>query len=413
MGKYKKYFIPTIFVLPMILHWILPWGTELKFYASIGGITFFTPDILYVFYLVWYNTTSHSHRRIPMHRRAYLVLLSAVIVIYAWIVLVTKDVGYIPDLIINNLSFVWLSLIFLLAPLSRQQIMLTKPIMVAALVILVAEVLLFSLGILHYTSASGNTLRGHDFGGAMRISTTVAAATGTAVVIGLLGAIVCTIYDFTKRDRIAVMLLTSLGVYFTMSRGTSLLWTIYMIYFFYRQFFKHVSAVRKMRALLGAVAVVSIFYLAGGFNPIINRYEHMKNSRDASAGRDEKFSTSMSMINKSMPFGYGLGQVMPEKAIESNHDTPHHFAPHNVYTLIAIELGVVGLALFVLFLLLLMSGISYKAPLSVYIVLAMLINFNTESFVLDSECMALLLFAIMSVTKYVYSPKLYAIECRR
>lgn len=411
MGKYKKYFIPTIFVLPMVLHWILPWGTELKLYASIGGITFFTPDILYVFYLVWYNTTSHCHRRIPMHKRAFLVLLSTIIVIYAWIVLVSKDVSYIPDLIINNLSFVWLSLIFMLAPLSRQQIMLTKPIMLTALIMLVAEVLLFSLGILHYTSASGNTLHGHDFGGAMRISTTVAAATGTAVVIGLLGAIVATIYDFSKRGRIVIMILTSLGVYFTMSRGSSLCWTLYMIYFFYTQFFKHVSTVKKMRALLGAIAVVSIFYFAGGFNPIINRYDHMKNSRDASAGRDDKFATSMSMIEKSMPFGYGLGQVMPEKAIESNHDTPHHFAPHNVYTLIAIELGVVGLALFVVFLLLLMSGISYKAPLSVYIILVLLINCNTESFVLDSECMALLLFAIMSVTKYVYSPKLCSLRC--
>ncbi|MCM1140952.1 MAG: O-antigen ligase family protein [Muribaculum sp.] len=404
MRKLKNYFLPGCLVMPMILHWLLPSGIETKLYIQLFGITLFIPDFLYIIYLILYNSNSNrNHPYLDSNRKKILAGFVFVIIVPITLILILKGVTYTFDLLTNNLSFIWLAVLFLCFPLSKKQIEFTRPFLSIALGILIIEVLIFSLGIMTYTTATGSSLKGQDYDGIMRISTTIGAATGTAVVIGLLGAVVLCTYRWSSRAKILWMITISLGVYFTMSRGTSLVWTIFIAYYFYINYLKKNRRSQKIKYLFGFLIIVSIFYLSGGMNPILNRVEHMQHSGDASAGRNSKWDKSMRMIADSAPWGYGLGQVMPEKAIEMQYTTPHHFAPHNVYTLVSIELGYFGIVIFILFIIFLMSGTYYKSSLAIYLWFVWLINSNTESFVLESESMALIMFAIMTITRFSHS----------
>lgn len=399
-----KYFIPGICVLPMICHWLLPSGIEdFKCYLDIFGVKFFVFDFLYIIYIIYYNTKSSGKTCLSYGRKTRVVILCITIILYTILCLTFESVPNFMALIINNMSFVWFTLLFILAPLSKRQILLTKPFFVTALIILVCEVFIFSLGLMQYRSAVGTDLSGQDFDGFMRISTTIGGATGSAVIIGLLGAFCISIYEWNKLEQIALIVLTSIGVFFTMSRGTSLVWIIYVIYFVYSTYLKHTRFSTKIKALLGATILLTGLYYVGIFRPIENRFEHMEQSSDFSAGRDDKLAISLKMIDESAPFGYGLGQVFPNKAVALNFNEPHHFAPHNMYMLIAIELGWSGLFLYILLIFCLMSQINYKNPLAVYLCLLFIINANTESVLTDSEYSALIIFAIMAITKFSVS----------
>ncbi|MCM1139814.1 MAG: O-antigen ligase family protein [Muribaculum sp.] len=400
MPHISKYIIPSCLILPMILHWILPWGIESRLYVKIANISLFVPDFLYVYYL-YGQYLRDDFPVLPSARKNCILTIIFFILIYVLVCGVLKNIGYIDALMVNNLSFFWLVIVFIFNPLDKEQIQLTKPLMLFALVFLVLEVLLYSLGILHYTTAAHTALQGQDYGGVMRISTTVGAATGTAVIIGLLGAICLTAYRWaTMRQQIIIIILTSFGVFFTMSRGTSLCWASFVLYFFYTNYFRNYTFSKRVKSILILAAGLAAFYYVGGFNPILNRYEHMKASEDATAGRGSKFEKSMRMIDESAPWGYGIGQVMPEKSIEKDFRTPHHFAPHNAYTLVWIELGWPGLVMFLLLIIALFSASDYRKPLFVYLILYFAINANTESVILDSEFAALSMFAFMTIIKY-------------
>lgn len=402
--KLQKYIIPGCLVLPMISRWILPSGIEDRLYLSILGISIFIPDLLYVFYISDHLLSNRPQRHISINRQRFLIVFSIVTLCYVYLQLAFKGIYYVNDLIINNLSFVWLSLLFLLFPMSKKQLLLTKPFMTIALLLICVEVIIFSLGLMVYTTAAGNDLQGQDYGGILRISTTIGAATGTALILGLLSAVVLTVYNWRGRVRLMLMTISTVGIFFTMSRGTSLVWSIFLCYYFYTNYIKYSSTKLKRKYTLIAVCCIGLFYLVGGFNPILNRVEHMQDSVDATAGRDSKMDKSLRMVEMSAPWGYGLGQVFPEKAIERTYKPPYLFAPHNGYALMAIELGYVGIVLFIIFVVFMMTGINYKNSLGFYIWLVWLINNNTESILLDSEAMALLMFGIMSITKYI-NPK--------
>lgn len=394
----RDFLLGAFIVIPMISHWILPWGGELNLYLDIFGIAFYLPDCLYFVYLIEKNRQAKQFNIISHSSSAILILLLSVMVCYCSIILALKNIPYAFNVIINNLSIVWLSFVYLIYPLTPRQLQSTRPLMVGALLILVGEVILYGTGILYYNVGSVH-LQGQDYGGVMRISTTVAAATGTALIIGLLGASCLCLYDWTATKKIILICITSLGVFLTMSRGTSLVWGIFILFYCYKFFFSNYRGIKKFRSLLGLSIVVFVFYWAGGFNPLIARTEQMEESSDFTAGRNSKFDKSMKMIESSEPWGYGLAQVLPEKAVEKDFRAPYHFAPHNMYTLIAIELGYPGILLFILLIIFYISIISFKQPLSYYIILLLLINANTESVILDSEYASLLLFAIMGTSK--------------
>lgn len=398
----KKYLIPAFCVLPMIFHWILPSGIEDSLFLNIMGVRFFAPDLLYFVYVLYFNTAQYKVRKIlPSKYKLRLLLLCICILAYSFVCLAFGSVNAgMITLMVNNMSFVWFSLLFLLAPLSDRQIQLTKPFMVTSLAILISEVVLFSLGLMTYRTAMGNQLKGQDFDGFMRISTTIGAATGTAVVIGLLGALCLTVYKWNKIEKIILLLATTAGVYITMSRGSSIAWTLFVVYFVYKEYLYHVSFSKKFKLAIVISLVITALFYVGVFRPILARFEHMEQSSDFSAGRDDKMDISIRMIKESFPFGYGLGQVFPEKAIALDYKAPNKFAPHNMYTLIGIELGIPGLLMYLLLIILLLRGINYKNPLSIYLWLVFLVNANTESILLDSEFAALILFAIMSITKF-------------
>ena len=395
MLNLKKYFIPGLFVLPMIIHWLMPWGIESKMYLSILGIKLFIPDFLYIIYIIYCLNPQNRRRSLSPLKKAFLFFIIYAIVAYSWLCLIFNGIEYVNSLIINNLSFVWFTALCIFLPLSKDEISRTKPFLFSALTLLVFEVIVYGLGIMHYSK-----LTGQDFNGVMRISTTIGAATGTAVIIGLLGAICLSLYSWSIKGKIIVLLFSSIGIFYTMSRGTSLLWCMFIGYYFYVEYFRNFNSSQRRKSFCYIAIGVSVFYFVGGFDPILARFTHMEKSSDPTAERGGKFETSMKMIEESIPWGYGLGQVMPEKIIEEDFPAPHHFAPHNVYNLLAIELGWPGLFLFLLLFFILFKNIDYKSPLAIYLCLVFIINANTESILLDSEFAALILFAFMAITKY-------------
>lgn len=299
----KKYFMPSLVVIPMMLHWILPWSRELDLYIDLCGVSFFTPDFLYFLYFFLKERPSNMTAIITRRQACILVLILISILCYSMVQLALKGIDYAATIIVNNLSFVWLTIIYLLRPLTPKELARTRPLMLFALLFLVGEVLLYGFGVLHYTSATNDELLGQDYGGIMRISTTVGAATGTAVVIGLLGAINLTIYKLSMCSRIVLIVVSTIGVFFTMSRGSSLVWAIFLLIYFYMHFFKHYRFAKKVKSTIVLLVCLAAFNSLGGFTPILSRIEHMNSSDDVYASRDSKFEISKKMISESEPWG--------------------------------------------------------------------------------------------------------------
>ena len=397
MSSVRNYIIPNLLTIPMALHWILPWGMEQQLYAG----SFFMPDLLIFYYIFKRLTRPNNRHSIGQHRKVALFIVCTAIILYVAILSVLKNINYTFPILIGNLSFVWYTVIYMFFPLNSEQIKYTKPVFIASLLILIGEVILYSSGILVYKTGAGNTLTGQDYNGFMRISTTVGAATGTALCIAIIGAITITLFSWKQWQRWTLIVMSALGIFFTMSRGASLIWVLFVIWLFYRDYYKKAKLSVKIKSLIAFVIFTIVFYSAGAMDPLLDRNSQLLHSSSYTAGRSDKAVYSQRMIEIYAPWGSGPAQILPEKAIEKDYDPPHHFAPHNVYFLIMIELGYPGIILFIALFLLLFSGLDYRRNLSWFLLLVFSIGFNTESVVLDAEFASLILFGVMASSRYI------------
>lgn len=295
-------------------------------------------------------------------------------------------------LLVNNSSFVILLWIYLNFPLDYYHIKKTKNILVITLFLLCLEVVVFSLGIVHYTSATGNDIEGETIEDIIRVSTTIGAATGTSLVLAILGSI-CISIEWSKLMNILLYLLITIAILLTISRGGILTWLLFSLLYFYRNYYVNFSIRKRFFSLLFGSIIVFLSYTIGVFDPVLSRNDRVDG--DITNGRTERLEKGLITYYSSSCYGVGMGRVYPDKSVADSFYSPFFSAPHNYYVIVLAENGIIGIILLGLILSVVLFIIDYRCLTSSMLVLILLINFNTEGIWGYSEFASLFAFLAM------------------
>lgn len=393
INKIVNFIIPNLLVLPIVLRWLLPVGIEYSLYINFDGVYFFLLDLLYIPYLIYYR----SPRGLIRHRGLLVFLLAALYLLSLLLLLVSDaDLTYKLNLCVNNFSFLLIPFIYVIRPIGQEGFEKIKYTLTFALIVLCFEVILYSTGILVYTTTTGEDLTDglYDTGGIMRISTTIGAATGSAIIIMILGCIVTGYYKFRKATLYILIILVSVTLLFTISRGSILVWILYLSFYFLKHL-RRVSFSRKLLYCIVIGAALVVFDDLGFFEPLKNRME--ANKGDQSTGRDDLNDKALNLIESSDFLGVGIGHVYPEKIIQFHLDVPNFVGMHNTYLTYLAEIGFVGLMLLIVFYIALLSQLHVmNNSLSVVLFCILLVNFNTEAVFVDQEFISIFYLLIVA-----------------
>ena len=384
--------LPNLLIIPMVSHWVLPDSIERLLYIDLGYFKFYVFNILFFFYLYNYKKLKIDYTSKYLKVCKVLNLLCFLFLLFSVINLAYCEGDLLLMLLVNNLSFVLFIWIYFNFPLDYCHIKSTKKLLCISLFILCLEVVIFSLGLVHYTSATGNEIEGESFEDIMRVSTTIGAATGTSLVLAVLGAI-CVSIEQSKVLKLCLYLLTTLAILLTVSRGGILTWFLFSLLYFYRNYYVDFSIKKRFLSLFFSFLVAFLLYDIGVFDPVLSRNDRADG--DITNGRTERFEKGLITYYNSSYYGVGIGRVYPDKSVADSFYSPYFSAPHNYYIIVLAENGIIGMILVGLLLLVVLFVVDYKCLTSGMLVLLLLINFNTEGIWGYSEFASLFAFLAM------------------
>ena len=371
--KKKEIIFSSLLVLPFCLHWLMPDGLERSFYVNIFGIPFFIPNICFIAYLLSHrNFKKKNDQFISLKKISWLKILLLFLTLYTLLISIVNDIDGLILVMFNNQSFIISAIIYILFPLPNRFIKNTKYVIIPTALILAFEVILYSLGIVEYEKELGYL----EYGGITRISTTVGAATGTGIAIAMLGAIILSYYDLSLKYKIAFILLFSLSILFTISRGSILLWGLFIIFYTYKTYYSNSSFIVRINFLVVVSIIIAILNWMGAFNPVVERSNDLVDNFDT--GRIEKVENVIVLFQNSNGFGIGSGQTKLDKSISNLVTRSTSLGAHNYYLSALAELGVIGLGLIIFFILIIVSDFNFKNTISFFSILLLLITFPTE-----------------------------------
>lgn len=386
--RIKDYIHPNLLIAPIVLRWLLPVGIEYSLYIDVQGLYIFLPDFLYILYIVGYSGNRYLFR----NRNVLNILLFFLFLFSSLLLFIQEGTTvYKLNVFVNNYSFILIPFIYINWPLNRDGLEKVKYTLIFSLLVLFGEVILYSTGILVYTTATGADLTAglYATGGIMRISTTVGAATGTALIVLMLGCVVSGYYKMSSFMTYAIFVIVSVTLLFTISRGSIMSWVLYLASCSFRKV-KQLSLTSIMLYSIVLVVSLSLLNSLGVFEPLANRMDTTQG--DISSGRSELNNEAIELIYRFDYLGVGVGNVYPDKIIQYKYGKiiPNYIGMHNIYLTYMAEIGIIGLIMLLLFYSILMIQIGIKKhPTSFAIVCIMLINFNTEAIFVNQEYIAL------------------------
>lgn len=383
-------------VIPFASHWIFPDGLEKKFYISLLGIPFYLPNLCYFLYLINYKRqiTKSSEYLYKRTRNGILTFVVLLLLLGIFSSLTSGFDVFLP-LIFDNLSLVWASVFFLLYPMNRVMIENTKYVIIPTAIIISLEIILFGLGILTYEVSLGND----GYEGIIRISTTVGAATGTATALTMLGCIIIGYYNLTTLWKIALGLLITVGVLFSVSRGSIAIWGVFVLIYFYRNYFHNSNLNKKIKYLAVFCTVLFLLFSWGAFDPVIERTQMLNIEDEMDTGRGDLERRAMDMYRSSDGIGVGNGIIQVDKSLIRIVDQKLHVGVHNYYISTLAEFGILGITLTVLYFAFLAIKFDYRYSLSYYALMLLLLSFNTEPIYTQAEFMSPAFFVFMICLK--------------
>lgn len=371
-------------LIPMVVHWLLPVGIENNMYIHIAGvIPFFIFNICYIVYIANYKKLiSKMCTTIPLGAKKVTVLFAFCYLLYSFLHGLVVGIDDFLVQILNNQVLIFSLLLFILYPMDYDMIERTKYIVIPTTILLSFEVIFYSLGILEYSQDLGTNVSA----GILRISTTVGAATGTSVILVMLGVILLFYSDIKNKIRFALVILITISLFLLQSRGSVGVWGLYIIYYVYVKYLTRSSLKLKIKILLLCVFSVSVLYKVGVFDPILERQKTLVENDMIGTGRDELEEKALNVFSDSGGFGIGLGQTNCEKSLNLvDVKISNPIGVHNYYICVLVELGIIGLLMLLIYLLNLLKYLNYKNPISIYILLMLLLTFSTEPIFLYSE----------------------------
>lgn len=395
----KESLISLLLVIPMFTHWLLPSGMESMLYYSMGIGYFYLPNVCYFIYLFSYKSL---HNQVVYTRKQKTVFLFLIVILFLFSlfqILLSQDVDEKNEtfFIINNLSFVYLPFIFFCFPLDHNHIRSLRFYFLIVWFIICVEVILLSLGvaIVGHDMTEGLTA---DYAGVFRVHTTVGASTGTSVVVYIMGILLTSFFNYDKKISFVVIILTSIAVLYSVSRGAILAWGIYVVLFFYRDYFKKARFKWKIFYLIIALVSIVALYQYHFFDPIIARNE-MKDKSTMMSGRSELSQEALKVAEESNYMGVGPGNVFPDKSIIEEIKIRHYVRIHNLYLLYLAENGIIGCFFILLILALSLRGLDYYQTYTWLLVAIFGISCSTEMIFAWAEFMPLLLIYILCCKK--------------
>lgn len=315
--------------------------------------------------------------------------------------------GDVINILINNFTIFYAFYLFFYYPLPHEDIDKTKYLLAFSLIVICLEIILYSAGILAYTSdVTGVDLTdgGFETGGIFRVSTTIGAATGTAMVVMMLGILCTSYFTFSKKNSISLLLLTTVAIFYSISRGSILVWSAYLVIYVYKNYLVGRHSMKKfiLLAVFGFAAVYA--YQHGILDPLIERQERLNENDNILANRDVKYEQALSIFKDSYYMGIGSGMIRPDKSLLGNITTKYSFSPHNAFLLLLAELGIVGISVLIFLYWNIIKNLEYTKVYALMVPLILLVTFNTEIFILEQQCFPL--FALLLLVSYKYNQKL-------
>lgn len=386
----KKIIFSNLLVIPFCLHWLMPDGLERVMYIDFLGVPYFIPNFCFVLYVIFYRRiTKVYHDFINRKALAWWSLSLLFLVAYSVVISFINDINEIEMVLLNNQSLVFSSILYFFFPLPEMMIEKTKYVIIPTCILLSLEVILFSLGLMEYSESLGNV----SYEGVLRISTTVGAATGTAVAIVMLSVIILTSYNLNPVFLSCLVSLSTLAILLTISRGSIGVWFVFLLYYCYIRFFRNMGFKRK---LLGSLLLFSFFvgmFVIGAFNPLISRNTSLEGNFDTN--REAKVEEAMKHFDDSYGFGIGLGQTKIEKSISEKVVIKDPIGVHNYYYTVLAELGMPGIVLVCMFFLIMLFSFNYHKTITIYSLMLLTLTFTTEPVFTFEEFMAPAFFVFM------------------
>lgn len=378
----KDKIIPSFLLIPFLSHWILPDGLESKFYIDFIGIPIYLIDLCYLIYICNYGSLYCPKAYYSNLNIKFFVKLFAFSFVFYEIFLsfLTSNNDVVLKILGNNM-FVFSALIFLHYPLSEKTIDKTKYVVIMTAVVVALEVILFSLGILHYDADLGN----QEYGGIVRISSTVGAATGTAVALVILGTLIVSVYELKEITRWSLCLLITVSIFFTISRGSICVWSIYLFFIIYRRYIQHSTLNKRIACLILCIITIFSLFKVDVFDPVLERQDNLSSTGNVATGRDDLQNEALYLYSISGGLGVGHGETNLDKSIKSLVVRSHPLGVHSLYYMILAELGIPGIFMLISFLLFIISKFDYRKLISYYSLLLIGLSFSSEPIFVFAE----------------------------
>lgn len=270
---------------------------------------------------------------------------------------------------------------------SRLQIQSIAILSLTLLFLVCLQVYFYGLGFGSYISKYGDGSSIGELGVATRVLTTVGAATGTSVFIVLLSFVLLSLRQKIGKFEIAIFIIMTTSVFVTYSRGSLILILVYLLIRFnpfsdIRSFVKRFSNVLLIIFFLG-VSLIGIFsFFPSVVDVWTDRFYYSMSKGELDSGRFLRVEHALTEFESSNYSGVGLGHYSPRKKIIPTTFTRLEFlgrsSPHNVYLLLLVEAGIVGLIAYLFFVLkILLSSRKKKVFLPIFIPI-FLLGHNVE-----------------------------------
>ena len=379
-------FIVFLFIFPMITRWLFPVTIEERFTILLFDyFPFYLIDacyLLFPFFAKFKKSTGH------LQIGFYLLMLQFIVVLLNLFFVEYSDFRFV---LWSNMSYFFAMLFILFYSFSKYQIRIASFCLSGAFVLLLMQIVLYSTGVLSYSLDLSN----NEYAGVSRISTTIGAATGTSVIMFMLGGVAFRLFENTKMKYL-VLLLWAVSVFLTVSRGASFAFILFILYFIYKELINSDEKERTIFQLILSFFLIGvILYVSGFITPLVER-NNVLAGEDATTGRGDILKECIDVFISSPVWGVGIGNVYCTKELMVLPDfiRTHPLAPHNYYILTLIEQGIVGFLLFLSTMYFLLRKLPYlSCSLCAVLIITMLVLFNTEAIFVNSEF--IFLFAFM------------------
>lgn len=235
----KSFWYVICLLFPILARFLFIDVIESRLTFSFLDYPLFLPEILF-FLLPFLWKPSYG-------RNWKFVALGIVGLFYLLINCLINDIPTVYHNFIGGTDFFVCFIILGFFPISFEQLMVVRKLLLITFLLICAQVILFSSGILSYSGANASTDDLQEIGSLIRFKTSAGSAIKSGFILLILCALLYNLYYQQKYLRSGILLLALVAIAMTLSRGPLIVFLVFFIYvtrkmsasFFKGKFLKH------------------------------------------------------------------------------------------------------------------------------------------------------------------------------